>query len=938
MPDPSETRSLTFVNLSRITTLISWPLLRLGSVMGRRINIILMKSQTPYSLIRSYRSPASGGVAVILNSQFQCKKNALMTFKSFEYLDITVTIKSLALRVVVIYRPPPSKAFKCTFNEFLQKLSTLLEVLTLAPGSLLISGDFNVHIDSQNEESKKLCAFLDLADLCQYIYQPTHIKGHALDLVITRKSDQLLDGSIDITPSLPSDHFVIATKLHLPKPPSIKKELVFRKTRAIDITSFCHDIRNSTLISSPALSADSLANQYNSVLSGLLDKHAPLCSRIVTVRPRTPWFNDSISDAKKLKRRYERQWKKSKLEVHRQMFKTQCDHVHHLIDQAKVDYNRGLIADSNQKNLFQVVNDLLFKPKTPTLPTRGSDSELADEFATYFSSKVAKIRAGLDLNADPDPPLEAGRQGDFSLAAFHPASQDEIKKLVLKSPSKSCSLDPIPTWLLKACLGELLPTLTAIVNKSMSEGIFPSVLKKAVVTPLLKKPSLDQEEMKNYRPVSNLSYVSKLIERVVLVRLQEYTNGNNLIEKLQSAYRSNHSPETALLRVYNDLLMAVDSGREAVLTLLDLSAAFDTIDHSLLLRRLEGRFGLSSTVLSWFASYLADRSQAISVQHQVSSPVSLTYGVPQGSVLGPVLFVMYTQPLGDVIHSHGVQYHLFADDVQLYVNLSPPGNDGTLSNLEACVDDISKWMYANKLKLNNSKTEVIDICASWRTATIPSLRIVSDQITPSSTARNLGVIFASDLKLDQHVSQLCRASTNSIRKIGRIRKYLDKQSAEKLVHAFISSCLDFCNSLLGASTNTLLLNLQRIQNTAARIVTKSRKFDHITPTLMDLHWLPIKSRIDFKILLLCYKSIHRSSPDYLYDLLVPYVPSRSLRSSSDLKLKCPKYKLESYGRRAFSINAPILWNRLPASIKSKPSVDSFKSALKSHLFQAAFPS
>ncbi|WP_419610691.1 RNA-directed DNA polymerase, partial [Thiolapillus sp.] len=181
----------------------------------------------------------------------------------------------------------------------------------------------------------------------------------------------------------------------------------------------------------------------------------------------------------------------------------------------------------------------------------------------------------------------------------------------------------------------------------MATGIFPSCMKSAVVKPLLKKPSLDPNVLKHFRPVSNLPFVSKLIEKLVLDQLFRHLDHNNLWHTFQSAYRPKHSTETALLRVLNDLLTASDSGSISILTLLDLSAAFDTIDHSILLTRLDSTFGIRDLALSFFRSYLQDRTQVVTVNGIKSSPSLLTCGVPQGSVLGPILFILYTQPLSD---------------------------------------------------------------------------------------------------------------------------------------------------------------------------------------------------------------------------------------------------------------------------------------------------
>ena len=207
-----------------------------------------------------------------------------------------------------------------------------------------------------------------------------------------------------------------------------------------------------------------------------------------------------------------------------------------------------------------------------------------------------------------------------------------------KSSKASCILDPIPSNLLCRLLPHIAPVIKVIVNKALSSGCFPSCMKSAIVKPLLKKSTLNPEIFKNYRPVSNLSYVSKVIEKVIAARLLSHMQDQNLLDPFQSAYRSGHSTETALLRVHNDILRIIDNGSGVFLVLLDLSAAFDTVDHTILLSFLENHIGLKGTVLQMFHSYLSDRSQRISVNNALSDMAGLSYGVPQGSVLGPIEF------------------------------------------------------------------------------------------------------------------------------------------------------------------------------------------------------------------------------------------------------------------------------------------------------------
>ena len=253
-------------------------------------------------------------------------------------------------------------------------------------------------------------------------------------------------------------------------------------------------------------------------------------------------------------------------------------------------------------------------------------------------------------------------------------TQELICRLISQSPTKSCTLDPIPTTLTKQCLHDLAPLVTRIVNVSLSTGTVPSGLKQALVTPILRKQCLDANDLRNFRPVSNLPFLSKILEKVVL-QLQSHLCANNLLEIRQSAYRKYHSTETAVLSVLEGLLTKSDEKLVSILALLDLSAAFDTLDHAILLRRLESTFGISGLALSWFESYLSDRTQSVVVDGLMSTPIPLVFGVPQGSVLGPVLFNLYSQTLSDVIAFHSCDYHKYADDTE--ISDSAPPSDFT---------------------------------------------------------------------------------------------------------------------------------------------------------------------------------------------------------------------------------------------------------------------
>ncbi|PIK50955.1 hypothetical protein BSL78_12172 [Apostichopus japonicus] len=354
---------------------------------------------------------------------------------------------------------------------------------------------------------------------------------------------------------------------------------------------------------------------------------------------------------------------------------------------------------------------------------------------------------------------------------------------------------------------------TTIVNKSFAEGTFPSILKTAYIRPLLKKTGLDKEVLKNYRPVANLGFLGKTIERVVSARLSTVINEHNLSDKFQSAYRPKHSIETALLRVQNDILTAMDEGNATALILLDLSAAFDTVDHNILLGRLRDFIGLRGNALKWCQSYLTNRPEYV----RIGTPLPFQFSMimrSARSVLGPQWFTVYTYPVHKIILKYELQYHVYADDTQLHMSFKPTQKcaNQSIKNIEFCICEIRKWMQENFLKLNDDKTEFVLFGSRQQLSKVhvPHITIGDSDITLAASARNLGVIFDSSMSLKNHVSNIVRSASFHIRNIGRIRKYLNPRATEQIVHSFVTSRLDMGNSLLFGLPQVQIIRLKRI--------------------------------------------------------------------------------------------------------------------------------
>ena len=520
------------------------------------------------------------------------------------------------------------------------------------------------------------------------------------------------------------------------------------------------------------------------------------------------------------------------------------------------------------------------------------------------------------------------------------ATCNDICNLVMKGTSKlSTDIDIISATLLKWNIATLAPVLTPIVNLSIESSTMPAVMKHAVVTPLLKLSDLDREILSNYRPISNLSFISKLVEKYVASQIRQYMDSNDLFDVFQSAYRPAHSCETGLGRIQDDILHSLDNRNTVILVLLDLSAAFDTVDHRLLLDKLH-EIGLRDAAHRWIQSYLSQRTQTVKVDNVTSRSVDLCFGVPQGSVLGPLFFTSYCLELNHVFEHHQLRYHMYADDTRLYVDFprdQPVHATTAIDRISRCTADVKSRMVSHNLLLNECKTETVVISAAQNRKRVqPPVDLVIDvcgcSVTPKPFIRDIGFVFDDTMTMAAQIRRVCQVAYCHIRGIAAIRKCLSTTACKTIIHALVMSHLDFGNAML----LTQLRKLQMIQNSAARMITETRRRDHITPVLFSLHWLPVRQRIEFKLLLLVFRAVHHLCPVYLSSLVIPYTPTRTLRSADQHLLTIPRYHLERYGRRAFSVAGPTLWNALPPAIRRANSVAVFKSLLKTHFYRETF--
>ena len=658
------------------------------------------------------------------------------------------------------------------------------------------------------------------------------------------------------------------------------------------------------------------------------------------VRPKVPWFSYDLKELRLDMRRAERKWVASKIQADLSNYKIKRNLFVYKLKGAKINHINELVEECSNDSgkLFKLVDNLTGRSKNSIFP-EGDPKTLAANFGDYFIQKIDQIRSNLPTLEVPSSSI---REDVPCFSAFSEISVDQVKNIVLSSKNTQCLSDPFPTRLLKDNINVIAPVVTKLVNLSFTQGSFCKDWKHAIVKPLMKKHG-DDTSLSNYRPVSNLSFVSKVCEKAALSQLSEHINQNCLLPPCQSAYRKGYSTETALVKVVNDLLLSTDQGSITLMVMLDLSAAFDTVDHKILLNVLEENFGVKGDAKSWFDNYLRPRCQSIQIHNELSKKYDMKQGVPQGSCMGPVLFTVYASTLFEIIGQHLIKVMGYADDHMLYISFQPKSQTNeinALSELENCLAEVKKWMDRNTLKMNSSKTEFICFGSSTNLSKlgISEITIDNDRITKQNVVKYLGVYLDQNLSMSKQINEKCKIASYNLHNIRKLRKFLSVQSTKSLVHSLVTSHFDYCNAIMYGLPNYQIQRIQRIQNMAARLVLNLDKTCSISQALRDLHWLPIKQRINYKILLLTYNALNAFGPSYIKDLLKFRSSKYSLRSTNDLKLEVPRTRCKTFGDRAFSVCAPQLWNALPLDIKLSPTVGTFKTKLKTHFFKQTYSS
>ena len=471
-----------------------------------------------------------------------------------------------------------------------------------------------------------------------------------------------------------------------------------------------------------------------------------------------------------------------------------------------------------------------------------------------------------------------------------------------------------------------------IVNTTIKDSQFPDPLKQAEVTPILKQSTLDPEELKSFRPVSSTPFPSKPIERVMYNQLDEYLEKNNLYAFYQSAYRKHYSCESALAKLTDDLQKMNNSGNDSVLILLDSSAAFDTVDHLILLQKLEHNYMIKDNALKLIKSYLQNRTFAIKVNDVKSTSKELKYGVPQGSLLGPLFYNLYTKDIETIVTKHGLRIITYADDCQLYVAFKCENLKETENILKECLQDLQIWMDSMFLKLNQEKTVIKFFRSKKSHLSDPGIKILN--LDPKESIKSLGVYINGKIKFDDFVSNKVRVCNLHLRNLYSVRHCLDYSTKVILVTNLILSKIDYCNILLLGATKKTLNPLKLMINKAIRFIFNLKYKEHITPYYKKLHFLPIRQRIKFKACLTAFKIYHGIAPRYLQEEFNLHSQQFSMQLRPGTGRDSLMFALNPDDKNNARLTTKIQkeWNTLSLATRTCTTLPQFKTRLKTELY------
>ena len=808
-----------------------------------------------------------GGVAIYIRESITAKQLPVpKNVNHPELICLELTIKNIKIAVVCVY-----KGLGLSYTSYSHIIEFLADINSKYENTITM-GDFNVdQLDKNSSKYKFLFSnLIEPLSLKQIISKPTRIDGGTktlLDLILLNNPENMKQWGVADIPGI-SDHHMVYMTYAVRKPKFKPKIIKKRDMSKFKTDDFLNDVRNvpwGEILICRDDDIDTKVNIFEGKFLSIINKHAPFKTCRVT-KPATPWLRDEIKEMMDYRDKLKALCNITNNPTDVSKYKEVRNNVSHAVKKAQKSHLTKTI-DNNIKNSKAFFSQL---QKNNIVTSKKNNNSECKHTATYLNQIFLKnnnAKENVNLVNNEIQNILSGSDNLEPTFKFEEVTINSIKKIIKSIKSKSAGVDDIGSYFVKIAADYIAAPLVNIINTSFIHRKFPERWKRAVVRPIPKinTPILPTD----YRPISLLTVFSKIIEKAAAFQIIEYLHRKSLQDPHQSAYRRDHSTTTALLKISDDIYDALDDGEITLLVLLDYSKAFDTINHRILFAKLKA-LGFTFEAVSWVVGYLTDRKQMVKTENDESGWESMQYGVPQGSVLGPLLFSLVIHDIRKCI-KYG-NYHLYADDTQIYYHFKLSKFKETITNTNNDLENIAQYSERNCLNINAGKSKYIIIGSKKHLQELAKLDMEQVEINGNiiecdTEATNLGVIFDEKFTWEKHVSSVIRKAYGKLRQFYSLRKSLSVKTKTRLVETYVLSQLNYCDIVTQGMTLALKVRIQRVQNACIRYIFGLRKYEHITQYMQELNTLNMTSRASSHALTMMHKIVTKTAPKYLTDKL-----------------------------------------------------------------------